>query len=193
MTRVLGRALVSLLAVAGGVALLGGAWFFAHGISARPEPSALEATVANRLRALAIPSAAVARTAPADAREAPLADAFAHYADHCAACHAADGSGQTEMGRGLYPRPPDLKLPATQSLTDGTLFYIIENGVKLTGMPAWSTGTSEGEAASWQLVRVIRRLPALTEAERQQIEALMPKSAREWHEAEEERKFLEGH
>jgi mono/diheme cytochrome c family protein len=190
--RLLIRALGWGLALAGAVAIIGGAWFLAQGISARPEPSTVETSVANRLRALAIPSAAVSRRAPADAGAVPLGDALAHYADHCAVCHAADGSGQTEMGRGLYPRPPDLRLPATQSLTDGTLFYIIENGVRLTGMPAWSTGTAEGEAASWQLVRVIRRLPTLTEAERQHVEGLMPRTAEEWRQAEEERKFLEG-
>ena len=80
-----------------------------------------------------------------------------HFADHCAMCHANDGSGAAEMGRGLYPRVPDMRLPATQSLTDGELFYIIENGVRLTGMPAWGTGTPEGEEATWHLVRFIRR------------------------------------
>ncbi len=121
-----------------------------------------------------------------------VAEALAHFADHCASCHANDGSGKTTMGQGLYPRAPDLRLPATQQLSDGTLFYIIENGVKLTGMPAWATGTAEGEAASWRLVRFIRHLPSLSEAELQRMESLNPKSADEWRQAEEERKFLEG-
>ena len=59
-------------------------------------------------------------------------------------------------------------------------------------MPAWGTGTGEGEAASWRRVRFIRRLPSLSEAELQRMESLNPKSADEWREAEEERKFLEG-
>lgn len=144
------------------------------------------------LRALAIPSAAARRENPVPASADVIAKGLAHFADHCASCHANDGSGTTALGKGLYPRAPDLRLPGTQQLSDGTLFYIIENGVKLTGMPAWGTGTSEGEAASWHLVRFIRHLPALSEAELQHMEALNPRSAEEWRELEEERKFLEG-
>jgi mono/diheme cytochrome c family protein len=184
--------LVGVLAIIGIAVACGGAWFLARGISARPQPPALEAAVAHRLRALAIPGADVRRPNPVPASPQVVADGLAHFADHCASCHANDGSGQTTMGQGLYPRTPDLRLPATQQLSDGTLFYIIENGVKLTGMPAWGSGTAESEADSWKLVHFIRHLPALTEAERQQMEALNPKSPDEWREAEEEKRFLEG-
>jgi mono/diheme cytochrome c family protein len=191
MTRLV-RVLVWLLAVVGAAACATGVWFLANGVSARPAPSSMEAFVAHRLRALAIPSAATARTNPVPDSPEAVAEALAHFADHCASCHANDGSGKTTMGQGLSPRAPDLRLPATQQLSDGTLFYIIENGVKLTGMPAWATGTEAGEAASWRLVRFIRHLPSLSEAELQRMESLNPKSADEWREAEEEQKFLEG-
>ncbi len=188
----LARVLIRLLAAIGAVACATGLWLLANGVSARPAPSSMEAFAARRLRALAIPSAAAARTNPVPDSPEAVAEALAHFADHCASCHANDGSGKTTMGQGLSPRAPDLRLPATQQLSDGTLFYIIENGVKLTGMPAWATGTEEGEAASWRLVRFIRHLPSLSEAELQRMESLNPKSADEWREAEEEQKFLEG-
>jgi len=191
MTR-LTRALLWLLAAVGAAACATGLWFLANGVSARPAPSSMEAFAAHRLRAWAIPSAAAARTNPVPESPEVLAEGLAHFADHCSICHANDGSGKTTLGQGLSPRAPDLRLPATQQLSDGTLFYIIENGVKLTGMPAWGTGTAEGEAASWRLVRFIRHLPSLSEAELQRMESLNPKSADEWREAEEERKFLEG-
>jgi mono/diheme cytochrome c family protein len=190
--RVVLKAIGALLAVIGAAVLLGGAWFLANGVSARPAPSSMEAFAAHRLRAIAIPSAAASRTNPVPESPEVLAEGLAHFADHCASCHANDGSGTTTMGQGLSPRAPDLRLPATQQLSDGTLFYIIENGVKLTGMPAWATGTADGEAASWRLVRFIRHLPSLGEAELQRMESLNPKSADEWRQAEEERKFLEG-
>jgi mono/diheme cytochrome c family protein len=186
------RILILLLAVVGAAVIIGGGWFLADGISARPAPSPMEVALADRLRALAIPSAASARTNPEPETPEVLAEGRAHFADHCASCHANDGTGKTEMGQGLSPRAPDLRSSATQALSDGTLFYIIENGVKLTGMPAWATGTAEGEAASWRLVRFIRHLPSLSEAELQQMESLNPKSAEEWRQADEERKFLEG-
>jgi mono/diheme cytochrome c family protein len=186
------RILILLLAAVGAAVIIGGGWFLADGISARPAPSAMEVAVADRLRALAIPSAASARTNPVPETPEVLAEGRAHFADHCASCHANDGTGKSSMGEFLSPRAPDLRLPATQELSDGTLFYIIENGVKLTGMPAWATGTPEGEAASWRLVRFIRHLPSLSEAEIEEMESLNPKTPEEWRQAEEERKFLEG-
>ena len=96
------------------------------------------------------------------------------------------------MGQGLYPRPPDMRQAPTQGLTDGELFYIIENGVKLTGMPAWGNGTPDGERASWHLVQLVRRLPALTESELAEMEELNPRGAAEWRALEEERRFLSG-
>lgn len=65
-----------------------------------------------------------------------LREGMEHYADHCATCHANDGSGDTLYGRGLNPPPPDLRANATQSKTDGELYAIIQNGVRMSGMPA---------------------------------------------------------
>jgi mono/diheme cytochrome c family protein len=104
--------------------------------------------------------------------------ALAHYAEHCTACHANDGSGDTEIGRGLYPRVPDMRSAETQSRSDGELFSIIEHGIRLTGMPAWGTGTPEGERDSWGLVHFVRRLPKLSQDDIERIQALNPKTPR---------------
>jgi hypothetical protein len=55
--------------------------------------------------------------------------------DFIAICHGKDSRGQTQIGRSLYPWVPDLLSPSTQSLSDGEIHYIIENGVRLNGMP----------------------------------------------------------
>jgi len=129
---------------------------------------------------------------PVPNSEQAIAEGREHFADHCASCHANDGGGNTEMGRGLYPRAPDMRLAATQDLSDHQLFYIIENGIRLTGMPGWSTGTPEGEEASWRLVHFIRRLPKLTPEEIEEMEALNPKSPAEVRQHIEEERFLKG-
>lgn len=188
----LARWLVRLLALVGLCVIGAGLWFMKDGISAKPAPSAVETTVARRLRALAIPAAAAQRPNPVPASPEALTEGMTHFADHCASCHANDGSGDSAIGRGLYPRSPDMRLDATQRLSDGALFYIIENGVRLTGMPAWGTGGDEGELSSWRLVHFIRHLPMLTEAEQLEMAALNPKSAAEWQEEEAIRRFLEG-
>ena len=191
MFRLLRRILIGFLAIVGLCALIGGAWFAAGGISARRAPGRIEAAIAPRLRSLAIPSAARQRRNPVPPSAETAAAGLEHFADHCASCHANDGSGDTAMGRGLYPRAPDMRLPATQNLTDGELFYIIEHGVRLTGMPAWGDGTPESELASWHLVEFVRRLPKLTPEEIQRMEALNPKSPAEFRAEEDARKAME--
>src|SRR5665213_1026042 len=80
----------------------------------------------------------------------------------------------------------------TQNLTDGELFYIIQNGIRLSGMPSWGSGTSHDEQDSWKLVRFIRRLPTLTADEEREMREVNPKSPDELKEEQEERDFLNG-
>jgi mono/diheme cytochrome c family protein len=181
--------LVALAAVVGFIAL----WYvMTSGVSAREEPGRIEEFVARRVRTMAIARRARSLTNPVEYSGEVIAAGRAHFADHCAICHANDGSGDTEMGRGMWPKAPDMRLPATQDLSDGELFWIIENGIRFTGMPGWSTGTEEGEEASWHLVHFLRRLPKLTPPELEEMEALNPKSPEEWQQIQEEREFLEG-
>jgi mono/diheme cytochrome c family protein len=167
-------------------------WIGSRGISARAVPGRIETVVARTMRGLAIPRAARDLRNPVAPTPQIIAEGMAHYADHCAGCHANDGSGETEIGRSLYPRSPDMRLPATQSLTDGELFYIIENGVRLTGMPAWATGTDAGAQATWHLVHFIRELPRLTPAQVEEMKTLNPRSPEEIRQEIEEEKFLKG-
>ena len=190
--RLFTRILLVALALVGVGAVIVSAWLIAGGISARSEPGRAEAMLARRIRSLAIPRSAHDRQSPVAPSREVIREGMAHFADHCAVCHGNDGSGETEMGRGLYPRSPDMRKDATQSLSDGALFYIIENGVRLTGMPAWTTGTPEGEQASWHLVQFLRHLPKLTEDELAEMGSMNPKSADQWREEEEARRFLEG-
>jgi mono/diheme cytochrome c family protein len=114
-----------------------------------------------------------------------------HFADHCAFCHANDGSGNTDIGKGLYPKPPDMKQAATQDLSDGELFYIIQNGVRFTAMPGFATDGSQDQD-SWKLVRFIRHLPMITDEELAQMKEMNPKTPADLKEEEEIKRFLEG-
>lgn len=178
------------------IALAGvaGVWIFlvygSHGFSAREKPSGFETFLAHLALDTAIPREARRRNNPVPDSPETQAQARAHWADHCAVCHANDGSGDTEMGRGMYPPPPDMRKKDTQQKSDGTLFHIIENGIRLSGMPAWG-GEGDGKD-SWKLVRFIRHLPNLTAAEKQEMETLNPKGPDERKEEEEEEKFLKG-
>jgi mono/diheme cytochrome c family protein len=183
-----GAIFACLLAAAAGAVIL----HDARGFSASEPPGALERWIARRARSAAMPAGARARANPLENSPEVLAEARAHWADHCATCHANDGSGDTLLGKHTSPPAPDMRLPATQKLTDGELFYVIQNGIRLTAMPAWSSGTAHDEQDSWKLVYFIRHLPQLTLAEKQEMVKLNPKGPDDLKEEEEEKKFLEG-
>ncbi|MGH7821371.1 MAG: EamA family transporter, partial [Candidatus Binatia bacterium] len=113
---------VAVLLVALGIG--GAAWLLVgRGVSARDEPSAVEAFLARRLRDAAIPAEARQAKNPVAPSPEVLSEARDHYADHCAVCHGNDGSGGTAIGENVYPPAPDLAKERTQSLSDGEIFY----------------------------------------------------------------------
>jgi len=162
------------------------------GLSARATPSPIEAALARRARSWAVPAAYRARSNPMPLNRASISRGMAHFADHCASCHANDGSGETELGKGLFPPAPDMREAATQSLSDAELFYVIEHGVRFTGMPAWGTGTRAGEDESWHLVNFVRHLPRLTDAELDEMAGMNPRAPAEIREELEIERFLAG-
>src|ERR1700720_4380354 len=95
------------------------------GFSTKDPPSALETAIARATRNWSIPSSAKDAKNPYPATPENLTAGLEHFADHCATCHANDGSGNSEIGPNLYPRAPDMRRAETQDLTDGEIFYII--------------------------------------------------------------------
>ena len=183
--------IIVLVIVLAGVAV--GSYMMSRGFSARLEPNRIESFIAPKLRDLAIPSQAKnARNPVADNPEV-FAEAMAHYADHCAVCHGTDGGGDTHIGEGMYPKPPDFRKNGTQHLSDGEIYYIIENGVRYTGMPAFGQGDDNGQDEdTWKLVRFIRHFPNLTPEQVQQIDQMTPKSPMELKQEQENENFLQG-
>jgi mono/diheme cytochrome c family protein len=174
------------------VGLLAGFLIVRRGLSARDEPSAVETVVARSLRHLAVPSNDRNLPNPVKLTPEVLAEARQHFADHCAMCHGNNGSGETMVGQNLYPKAPDLRLPPTQQLSDGELYYIIQNGVRLTGMPAWGDEDNDHAEASWHLVHLIRHLHELTPAQLKEMKTLNPKTPDEIEEERRDEEFLRG-
>jgi mono/diheme cytochrome c family protein len=173
-----------------GLLVAAGASTLHNGLSARATPTKLEESMARHLWQLSIPANARSTPNPVPNTPQNLADARLHFADHCAICHANDGSGNAVFGRGLYPKPPDLRLQATQERTDGELFWVVENGVRFTGMPSFAGhGTADD---SWKLVSFIRHLPQLTAEEKMEMSANNPKSPEDRAEDRQEDDFLNG-
>jgi mono/diheme cytochrome c family protein len=181
--------LLLLLAIPIIMALVGLSWLISTGLSARDNPGTFETRFARKVHRLAIPSSARNLSNPMQSSPELVVEARRHFADHCASCHGNDGSGMTEMGQKLNPRVPDMRAAETQNLSDGELYYIIENGVRFTGMPAWGTGGTN-DHDTWHLVLFIRHLPNMTNEDMQDMQNSNPRSPAERKEEELENEFL---
>ena len=165
---------ISTLAVVG--LLIGGLLWYVRGegFSAREQPTWMERTMARNARRIATPAGAKALMNPRQQQTADMiAEADEHFVEHRGICHGIDGRGDTLIGKNLYPKVPDMSQPDSQQLSDGELYYIISNGIRLTGMPAWRF--EDKPEALWDLVSLIRRLPKLSSEELQRLQ----KAARE--------------
>jgi predicted CXXCH cytochrome family protein len=140
-----------------------------EGSSAREDAPALEANVAQWLLHYTVPASLRAMKNPLNV-EAGSGDVEAGhgiYTKKCEICHAYDGGGKTEIGSGQYPRPPDLRGADVQRMSDGELFYHLKNGIRHTGMPAWTLPDQK----LWQVAAYLRHLP--------RVAALSPQMAAE--------------
>jgi cytochrome c len=165
---------------------------FTTGFSAKTEPHALEVWMARQIRRLAIPIEKRNAQNPIPLSPDVMKESLAHFADHCATCHANDGSGQTPIGKNVYPKAPDLRLADTQSMSDGEIFWVIHHGIRFTAMPAWGEGDPAQDKASWKLVHFIRHLPQVTQDELAQMKALNPKTKKDLEEEAAFGQFLQG-
>ena len=138
-----------------------------YDVSAAKRPSKMEA----RLAAFAL-NKSVAKRAPNTKNPSPAsaetwAAALPHYREMCVTCHGAPGVDASEIGEGLNPPPPDLTLPRVQGRPDGELFWIVSNGIRTTGMPAF--GPTHKPEEIWKIVSLIRHLPELTAEEQKAL------------------------
>ncbi len=185
-------ALVIVVVIGLGVFGWVGYQLFTTGFSAKTEPHMLEVVMARQIRHLAIPIEKRNAANPIPLTPDVVKEARAHFADHCAICHSNDGSGQTPIGKNVYPKAPDLRLPDSQSLSDGELFWVIHNGIRFTAMPAWGSGDPAQDLDSWRLVHFIRHLPQLSQEELDEMKALNPKTEKERLEEAAFDQFLQG-
>jgi len=165
---------------------------FTTGFSAKTKPHALEVWMARQIRHLAIPIEKRNALNPIPLSPDLMKESLAHFADHCATCHANDGSGQTPIGKNVYPNAPDLRLADTQSMSDGEIFWVIHHGIRFTAMPAWGGDDLDKDLDSWKLVHFIRHLPQLTPEELDRMKALNPKTKKDLEEEAAFGQFLQG-
>ena len=89
---------------------------------------------------------------------AQVAEGAEHYFAMCEGCHGGPGVEPGELAQGLYPKPP--LLHEEEEWSDAELFWIAQNGIKASGMPAY--GGNHSESQLWAIVSFARTLPGLS-------------------------------
>lgn len=135
--------------------------------SATKPPGKTETAVATFALNKAVARRATNQTNPLPKNAETLRGGLAHFRENCVICHGAPGVDPGEIGQGLNPGAPDLTLPRVQGRSDGELFWITSNGIRLTGMPAFSP--THGENEIWQMVAFLRHLPEITDEETKEL------------------------
>lgn len=165
-------ALAALAALAGGSVVLGGLY----------DVSATDPHLAPTYRLLDLASRrAIARRAegipvPALDGEATIERGLALYRGHCVQCHGAPGVAPESFALGLMPAPANLAHTG-RAWSPAEIYWVVRNGMKMTGMPAWEFRLSEEEL--WAVVAFIRSLPALTPEAYRKRAAAVTKHARD--------------
>jgi len=143
--------------------------FIFTGCTATKQPSKVETTLANMAKDVVIPLEAKNLKNPLPASEEVIHQGQVIYTMSCGICHGIDGHARTQLGRAMYPPAMDLTSPHVQHWNDAEMFWIIQNGVRLTGMPSWKASIPETD--TWKLVHLIHALPRLDALARKQAEA----------------------
>lgn len=181
-----GLIVLGLFVVAGIAAIYSGAFSMAAdephwGITERLVTTMRDRSIAVRARSVGAP--------PALDDPDLLAMGAEHYAEMCTGCHLAPGMKETELRAGLYPKPPNLAERAGHRSAEET-FWIIEHGVKLSGMPAW--GVTHDDRSVWAMTALVRKLNELSPGEYEELVA-RGRAAGHEHGGDEASEQEEGH
>lgn len=144
-----------------------------RGFRATETPSNFETVVARAVRNNSIPRAERRQKNPLLEDAEALQQGRELFLSRCATCHGIDGSGVTAVGANLYPRAPDLRQPPTQNLTDGQIHFIIEYGIRFTGMPGQRNAHQQNTNDSWRLALFVRSLQPLSHEQKTQQASTM--------------------
>jgi len=134
-------------------------WITTADISAVNSPGRIESSIANGLREWYIGRGAKRVPAPTVANNAEnISQGEALYSMSCAQCHGMDARKPMPMGEWMYPRVPNLSSADTQEMSDKEIFWVIKNGIRLSGMPGFAKLSTDPEI--WQMTYYVRSLGA---------------------------------
>ncbi len=153
------------LAVIIGIIVIIGAAFLiyihsgTYNVSAMVPHTALTLSVINTLVDNSIENHAEGIEAPDLSDSARIHAGYEEFDEMCVQCHSGPGIGREEWAKGLYPEGPDLSEPIKE-MSDAELFWIVKNGIKMTGMPSF--GKTHDDDEIWSIVAFMKQLPDMS-------------------------------
>jgi mono/diheme cytochrome c family protein len=171
--KVLAGMILAVLLLAGAVAATIAVGLF--NTAATVAPSRLEKQLARWAVDRAADRRAPKKSNPFRSEPERLKEGFEHYRQMCVSCHGAPGVDPSAVGEGLNPPAPDLTLVRIQEKSDGELFWLIQNGIRMTGMPAF--GPTHRDEQIWEIVAFLRHLPEITPEEEKALGSPGPSDA----------------
>lgn len=139
--------------------LVGAAAVSQFNLSARSEPGRAESYLATKAKRFLIHKASRGAVPPPPVDlQTSIKEGDKLFGTECGQCHGLDGRKATDAGRWMYPRAADLTSPDVQRYSDRELFWIVKNGIRLSGMPGF--GRVEPDDHIWNLVHFVRTLPS---------------------------------
>jgi len=100
-----------------------------------------------------------------------IENGFRGYREMCVICHGTPGGKPSPLAKGLNPEPPDLSEDEGH-MSDAELFWVIKNGIRMTGMPGW--GPSHKDEELWDIVAFIKTLPNMSAANYRALDLRLP-------------------
>lgn len=141
-------------------------------VSALWEDPTLVRWVLNETRENSVSSRAASIEVPALDGEKQLTEGFRSFREMCAICHTPPGDTVSPTAKGLNPEPPDLAKRA-EHMSEAELFWVIKNGVRMTGMPAW--GPTHKDPELWNIVAFVKTLPEMSTLDYLMLDQESPK------------------
>jgi len=142
-------------------------WFGLYNVAANDKHYALTLKVLELVRNRSITMRADETNMPDIEDEKLIAEGALNYADMCTGCHLAPGMKATELHTGLYPQPPNFSQSTHGHHNPANMFWVIKNGIKMTGMPAWSPAHTDNQI--WSMVAFINKMNEMSAEQYQQL------------------------
>ena len=149
---------------------LGGYWYVKQGylnFAADQSPSSVETHFAMAAVDASTDRRAPDRKNPLQPTDETLLAGSILYKNHCGGCHGIPSNRDSQFGRSFNPPVPQF-FSEGSDMADNQSFYIIQHGIRWTGMPAWGKTLSENEI--WQVVTFLGHIGKLPPAAQKELE-----------------------